>query len=149
MCQSRNNITSRRPTLPRPRYHALATVAGVWILSSKRPSRRTMLSAIACGLLIDLDHLVDWAWNKRQPESLHSVIPLHGWEWAPLLYLLGPKPAFYAFLGHLAIDQLSNNVRNWATYFLTYRTFRRFDAKYFSREGGRAKWLDEPWHNWW
>ena len=142
-------FVSRSPSLPRPRVHAIATIAGVWLLSSKRPSRRTLVSAVVFGVLVDLDHLVDWSWDKRNPSIKRYIVPLHGWEFVPLLYYFASKPAFLAYLAHLTLDQVFNNVRTWASYFLLYRAFHRFNRESFTRSYRRAKWLKQPWYNWW
>ncbi|MSQ15578.1 MAG: hypothetical protein EXR50_06925 [Dehalococcoidia bacterium] len=135
--------------MPRPRVHAIATMAGVWLLTSKRPSRRTVVSALVFGVLVDLDHVVDWAWAKRDPATKHYVVPLHGWEFLPLLYYFASRTAFFSYLAHLTFDQVFNNVRTWASYSLLYRAFHRFDRDSFTSSYKRAKWLQQPWYDWW
>jgi hypothetical protein len=46
------------------------------------------LGVIAGGLLIDLDHLVDYAWTRLRGEKSHYLAPFHGWELAGLVTAL-------------------------------------------------------------
>jgi len=93
----------------------------------------SMVSAVLTGVLIDLDHLIEYyRWFVKEDNSrvyffLHSyelVVPaflagyLSGWD--PVI--LGVSSAF---LGHLLSDQLANPVAPLA-YFFTYRAMKGF-----------------------
>lgn len=134
--------------MARPRVHLAAALISAWLVSRPRPSTRTVLTALAAGVLVDLDHLVDWVWLRRGPRVERSIVPLHGWEWALLLYYRASRPVFWAYLGHLLLDRWLNDVRGWQSYFLTYRALHRFEMKHFSRDAKRPRWVDEPWYTW-
>ena len=93
----------------------------------------SMLAATLTGVLIDLDHLLEYyRWFIKEDHTrvwlfLHSyelVVPaflagyLSGWD--PVV--LGVS---FAFLGHLLTDQLTNPVGPLA-YFFTYRGMKGF-----------------------
>jgi hypothetical protein len=107
-------------------------------------------AAFLAGTLIDLDHLLDlklYQKHRKEGEGLAEVfdahtwvksyILLHGIEFIPLLLLA----LFFAqntwlwigiasgYVLHLVMDLVGN--RGYPlTYFLTYRIFRGFDARY-------------------
>jgi hypothetical protein len=102
--------------------------------------------SLAAGVLLDLDHGFDYMREygmRLDPafffHSFHNtlyrrvVIPLHGWEWLPLLGLLalrmrGNPFAVGALIGttqHLLFDQFTNGVAGCG-YFFVYRVMKKF-----------------------
>ena len=119
------------------------TIGGVLWAITKSPN--SLVAAFLTGVLIDLDHLVDYYWWFVKDDRskvwffLHSnelVVPAfmacYLSEWDPVV--LGVSAAF---LGHLLTDQLANPVAPLA-YFFTYRALKRFRR----REIIRVNWED-------
>ena len=117
---------------------------------------RSSAAAVACfltGVFIDLDHIIDFFYNKRGHFRVHRFFAafkfgvfenifvfLHSWEfaliWLALLLSLpeARQPVvlglFIGFVTHLGLDNLFNRHARWA-YFLFYRLWHGFDGKYF------------------
>lgn len=116
-----------------PQGHA-AISAGigflVWVFTR---SVAGAVTALAVGVLMDLDHLIDyyfWLWKEQYT---HLWLVLHGYEivvpmilatwlsdWNPVLLA-----ATIAHLGHMVTDQFTNHLGRY-TYFIAYRAARRF-----------------------
>lgn len=119
-----------------PTAHAAISLAiggTVWAVTR---SQGAVLSALAAGVLIDLDHLPDYYRYLvlRRPDRFWVF--LHAYEWVALALLIahlsGWDPlavaSIAAFLAHLLCDQFTNPVSPLG-YFFTYRAFKRFHAK--------------------
>jgi hypothetical protein len=113
---------------------------------------RSWIAGLSCclaGILIDLDHFLDFWINRGFSLSPRKFLDfcyygtstkfydiLHGYEFVPLLWWLSTQPALYeAGLGllvgyslHLLGDQFFNTHLNRWTYFLSYRLFHRFES---------------------
>ena len=90
--------------------------------------------AVAVGVLVDLDHLVDYYrwWVRRRPGKV--FILFHGWEYSIAAFLVLGL-AFYhpvllaAALGHLShvmTDHFHNRLAPMG-YFIVYRAWFRFE----------------------
>lgn len=107
------------------------------------------LAAFVGGTLIDVDHLLDYTWNRLGPFTIGRFVRmcgefridklyllLHSFEWLlPLLiwaYLVdGPSWIKAGGLGlgsHILMDVLGNGMRLHG-YLLTYRVVCRFDSR--------------------
>lgn len=73
--------------MARPRFHLLTSTALSWY-AHRRWGIFGAAAALAGGLLVDLDHLVDYAWTRWRGEKSHYLAPFHGWEVAGALSLL-------------------------------------------------------------
>ena len=119
------------------------TIGGILFAITKSPY--SMVAALITGVMIDLDHLVEYyMWfvrgdNRRVWYFLHDyelLIPafvaayLSGWD--PVV--LGVS---LAFLAHLLTDQIFNPMAPLA-YFLTYRAVKRFRR----HEIVKAEWAE-------
>jgi hypothetical protein len=94
--------------------------------------RRRFVAPVVTGFLIDFDHFFDYVLGRTGHGRL-IVLPLHGWELAPLVAALdralrtgGALTAGY--LLHLVLDQVWNEKRSLLAYFLTFRASRGFRA---------------------
>ena len=123
-----------------PQGHAVISAgigALVWYLTR---SVAGAVTALAVGVFMDADHVLDylWIWRGRTDQLW---VPLHSYElavpmviatwlsnWSPLLLA-----ATLAHLGHLVTDQLSNSLSNPLVYFLTYRAWHKFRVRYRRR----------------
>jgi len=104
--------------------------------------------AFFSGILIDLDHLVDYFLVYKTNleakkflaghqflESKKAYVFLHGWEWIIIILLVGfltgfMRPAIamaLGILGHLIVDQTLGFKHEPLFYFLTYRFIKKFD----------------------
>ena len=129
----------------KPPGHAIVSLSIGAILLGVTKSPYSLVAAFLTGVMIDLDHLVEYyRWFIKEDNSrvyffLHSyelLVPaflagyLSGWD--PVV--LGVS---FAFLGHLLSDQLANPVGP-LTYFFTYRAMKGFRR----REIVHAEWED-------
>ena len=76
--------------MSRPRTHLLASLPLAYLVSH-RWGWPAAASVMAAGVLIDGDHLVDYAWTKVRRERSHFLAPLHGWELATGLAFVAGK----------------------------------------------------------
>ena len=111
---------------------ALGVGTAVWAASGEPLAVPT---AIAAGVLIDADHLIDfYLWfKKRDARRLYLI--LHTWElsavgglvwlafWSHPLLLA----AILAHVGHLVGDFVANRPKSILTYSLLFRAVLRFD----------------------
>ena len=65
--------------MSRPRYHLLTTLP-LAAYAGNRWGAAGALGALCGGILIDGDHLLDYAWTRLRGEKSHYLAPLHGWE---------------------------------------------------------------------
>ncbi|MGI6278834.1 MAG: hypothetical protein ACOYJ8_03455 [Patescibacteria group bacterium] len=143
-------------------HFSFALVIG-FVLAVVFSSPWLILFSLLIGFFIDADHLVDYFicfYQNRQlinkknwfnpifhlknffdplcyvKKSNRVIVPLHGWELAPLFWLilrwLGKKIGFnglewttLAYVAHLSWDQLVC-AGNWRSYFFVYRLLNRF-----------------------
>lgn len=157
--------------MARPRYHFLASASLAYALAS-RWGTPAALAAIAGGVFIDADHLVDFAWTRWRGARSHYLAPLHGWEIAGLLTALAlfwpraeplpdrfeqsplrrapasrlPAPILAGIAAgvwlHLVHDLVSNRPRHPGVYSLLYRLKHGF-----TRES--TGWANNPkFHKW-
>lgn len=141
--------------MPRPRVHALTALAlgtGTYLLTRQRGPA---LAAAATSVLVDADHLVDWAAARLLKRHDLFLVPFHGWEVALLLLFLGrPRSplgvlggAGIGLLAHLALDHSLNHTADWA-YSLLYRVRHGFKAKPCILETDHTAWTRTPWWQW-
>lgn len=116
-----------------PPGHAVISAgvgAVVWAFTR---SVSAAVTALAVGVLMDVDHLVDyyfWLWKER---TTHLWLVLHWYELAIPMFLAtwlsGWHPmllaATLAYLAHMLTDQFTNRLEPF-TYFMTYRATRGF-----------------------
>ena len=92
--------------------------------------------AVGAGVVVDIDHLVDYYrwWVMRRPDKV--LVLLHGWEYS-IVGLLVLNLVFYhpiflavvlAHLGHVATDHFHNRLSPLG-YSIVYRAWVRFDAQ--------------------
>lgn len=89
--------------------------------------------AVTTGVLVDLDHVIDFFDSKDQGRLCHMLRPFHAWEYlflALVVLLLSSQHslflvAFLGYLSHLLLDQFANRVHPLA-YFIVYRAAHGF-----------------------
>jgi hypothetical protein len=113
---------------------------------------RSWIAGLSCcltGILIDLDHFLDFWINRGFSLSPRKFLDfcyygtstkfydiLHGYEFVPLLWWLSTQPPLreagvgllVGYSLHLLGDQFFNTHLNRWTYFLSYRLFHRFES---------------------
>ena len=119
-------------------HTALSTAIGVTVWKATGYPE-AVPAAIVTGVLIDGDHVLDWADWIYYGYRKHMIVLLHAWELVVLLLaslLFWQHPIFLAgvlgYTGHVVSDHLLNPTRPW-TYSLVYRVYRRF----------RREWLEK------
>ncbi len=127
-------------------------------LATYAASRSLPMAAASfiAGVLLDLDHgfdyLREYGFRPDIPfffRSFHEtlyrrvVIPLHGWEWLPLLGVAailthGNTIVIGTVIGmaqHLIFDQCTNDAFPWG-YFFTWRAMKKFITRKIFRDKG-------------
>ncbi|MBM3948072.1 MAG: hypothetical protein FJ312_02300 [SAR202 cluster bacterium] len=122
--------------MPGPVAHtAVAAAVGgaVWAATGEPMA---MPVAFGAGVLIDVDHVLDYYnWYFRR-DRRYTFLVFHAWEYAAAGLALAAgvwqHPLAFAavlgYIGHLTLDNIANPV-NRAMYSLAYRAWRRFDRK--------------------
>lgn len=70
--------------MARPRFHTLVTLPLAWA-AHRRWGAAAAAAVVAGGILVDGDHLVDFAWTRFTGGRTHYFAPLHSWELASAL----------------------------------------------------------------
>lgn len=107
--------------------------AGVWAATGSVAAGG---AALAVGVLVDVDHLVDLyqSWIRRRPNQV--LVLLHGWEYSIAglitLGLVFYHPVFLGLvlghLGHVVTDHFHNRLTPLG-YSIIYRAWVGFDAE--------------------
>jgi hypothetical protein len=121
---------------------AVPLAAGLWWVGGPKAA----VAGAAASLMVDLDHVVDYLWQRPGPltpaaffhyyhtnQVPYLLLVTHSWELLALAWLgwwwLGGAVWLGALLAgwswHLVCDQAGNRVGIWL-YFLVYRAWRRF-----------------------
>jgi hypothetical protein len=122
-----------------PIGHTLASVGLGGLVWATTGSTLAIPTAVAAGVLVDLDHFIDFFDSKDEGRNCHMFRPFHAWEYflaaLVLLVLFWPNTLFLAallgYLSHLAIDQLTNRVHPLA-YLLVFRASRGFRRRHLT-----------------
>ena len=117
----------------KPPGHAVISLSIGGVLWAVTKSPYSMVAASLTGVLIDLDHLVEYYRWFIKEDNTKLWFFLHSYELlVPLFlgsYFSGWDPVVmgvsFAFLGHLLTGQLANPVGPF-TYFFTYRVMKGF-----------------------
>ncbi len=105
--------------------------ATVWVVTG---SALAVPAALAAGVLVDLDHLVDFLDSRENGHYRHMLRPFHAWEYSGALLALALLPWFFhpiflaavlGYLSHMLLDQVVNRVHPLA-YFIIYRASHGF-----------------------
>jgi hypothetical protein len=118
--------------VPQPRYHAVASLALSAVAVTATRRWRTAVPILVAGVLVDIDHLVDWGVNRAAGRADYIIVPLHAWEL--VLGLLWRRTTATGGLAaglavHLLMDQMFNvAVKHPLFYWLTVRAAYRFRA---------------------
>lgn len=138
----------------KPQEHIIATIPLATALALIYNDLYTGLIAMAAGILIDIDHFIEYFIVERDfnigkfyqncmtglQGHKRIILIMHSWEllfilW--VLYLFTPSPfllaVFSSFTLHIVLDQAFNNVKP-CTYFLIYRIIRGFDRECFFQD---------------
>ena len=138
--------------MPKPWVHALVSsgVAAATYAVTRR--KDATAAAFVAGTLIDADHLVDFAVVKLTKQRRWIILPLHGWEYVPLLALFSRSPlmaaACVSYAIHLTLDQLFNGFGKNPGYFLLWRVKGGFDVENIGLEFVPHHWADKPISTW-
>ena len=117
----------------KPPGHAVVSLGIGAIVWGVTKSPYSVLAAFLTGVLIDLDHLVEYySWFVREERS-EVWFFLHSYELAVPAFLAGYMSGWdpvvlgvsAGFLGHVLTDQVVNPMRPLA-YFFTYRAIKGF-----------------------
>ena len=152
--------------MARPRYHVLVTLPVAWQV------RRHLgvvgaLAVAAMGVLIDGDHLADWAWMRATGRRDKFLSPLHAWE---LLALAGVTAAWlrrgtprnrsllaqasagiaFGWWLHMIQDLATNRPDHAGAYSILNRIWHGFDRDSSGWKGHKTfhQWGNAPWWTW-
>jgi hypothetical protein len=141
--------------VPRPRYHTAVSLALATLVVARTHHWRDAVPVLVAGILVDIDHLVDLAANRRAGRLAWIILPLHAWEW--VLTLLTRRRQFSDGLAgglaaHLALDQSNNAITHPLFYWLTFRALHAFRPRpplvNPERYARGARWMTQPPSKW-
>lgn len=138
--------------------HFLLSLGIGLLLFTRYQNRRLILASFLFGFFIDVDHLFDFfAYfglhfnlldffnvNTYIVPAGKSYVPLHGWEFVPLFWLVAKKlgekwkikglewAVSLSYFGHLLIDHFSFLHRSWA-YSFFFRWLNGFSLEVFDQ----------------
>jgi membrane-bound metal-dependent hydrolase YbcI (DUF457 family) len=134
----------------RPQGHVLVSAGLGSLFWAKSRDPRTMALSLAFGVLVDLDHFIDYWYFKRHisfdlQEFLHSrywegskrlFILFHAFEYLPLVFLFWQAwkgrrwavAATAAMSSHVLADHFINELRPFG-YFIVYRAAKGFRSE--------------------
>jgi hypothetical protein len=137
--------------MARPTVHLVATTGLATFQWIRTGRLAPTLAPFLTGFLIDGDHFYEFVRYRLlgRKDRRVVVLPLHGWEYAILLYfadrLFGRRLAHGLLLGyalHLGIDQVTNTTTHPLTYFLSFRWSRGFPSSLFNHNAESSiDWL--------
>jgi membrane-bound metal-dependent hydrolase YbcI (DUF457 family) len=125
--------------------HFIALIPAALLIWYKTKSVKSLIVLFAAGILIDIDHLIDYfAYYGMQINALDfisadyfkysglAIVPFHGWEWVIITLLLAYKrgwksvftPIALGLLTHLIVDSI--NIHSFLFYSFLYRMSRGF-----------------------
>ena len=128
--------------VPNPSLHILS--AAIFALTPVRARLRHPASAAAAAILVDADHVVDWAAYQLTHRRHLQIIPLHSWELAAVL-LLARRPRARSIGAGLALHfvlDLSLGGYSVQRLSLLYRARHRFETDWL---GDWALWSIGGW----
>jgi len=143
----------------RPAVH-LVVSTGLATLQWIRTGRLgPTLAPLASGFLVDGDHFFEFARYRLTGNRVAGqvVLPLHGWEFIPVVFLLErllrrrlAGGLLLGYVAHLVVDQLTNTTTHPLTYFMSFRASRGFPSRLFDHEDEKdIDWLNAPvWQLW-
>ena len=98
--------------MARPRTHVVSSLPLAYLVK-QRWGWFGVLGTMAAGVLIDGDHLVDYAWTRARGEKSHFLAPLHGWEVAAGLSFLSARVRRHAAREAVPGRWLGHRARRW------------------------------------
>jgi hypothetical protein len=136
-----------------PKRHALVSLGTGLLGWAWSGSPITLPLSIVVGVLVDLDHIADYAWLAISNEHC-LILPLHGYELMPALWwaVRGPfgnrvaTSVTLSYFLHLLSDEVENETQPGA-YSLIWRAVNGFRLEALSRnplagKRGRQRDLD-------
>jgi hypothetical protein len=93
---------------------------------------RSAIPILIAGVLVDIDHLVDYAANRAGERPVWAILPLHAWEWVmALTFRRTPRTDGLAtgLAAHLALDQVNGAISHPLFYWITFRALNGFRAR--------------------
>lgn len=95
-------------------------------------SWRSAIPILIAGVLVDVDHVVDYFANYHAERPVWAILPLHAWEWVlALVSRRNPRADGLAtgLAAHLAMDQVNHAISHPLFYWITFRALHRFRAR--------------------
>lgn len=118
--------------MPRPRYHAALSLGIAGLFAIKERRWQAAVPVLVAGVLVDFDHLVDFAVaRQRDGHPDHIILPLHAWEWVFALLARGTRTSrglAGGLAGHLALDQHNHVISHPFFYWMVVRLAHGFRA---------------------
>ena len=115
--------------MPRPRYHTAISLALAALVVARTRRWRDAVPVLVAGVLVDIDHLVDLAANRRAGRLDWIILPLHAWEWV-LTLLASRRRTSDGLAGglaaHLALDQVNHAITHPLFYWISFRALHGF-----------------------
>jgi hypothetical protein len=118
--------------VPRPRYHTAVSIGLATLVVLRSHRWRDALPILVAGILVDVDHLVDFTANRAAGAPLWAILPLHAWEWVFSLLSRRRRLTDGVASGlavHLALDQMNHAITHPLFYWITFRALHQFRAR--------------------
>ncbi len=133
------------------KHHITASIIISALLLAISKSWIIFTSSLISGVLIDIDHILDYLWEFRKPfiikefidlnyqrKTLFLMIVFHSWELLALLsicaFLMSWNPwivgTIIGFTHHLILDQIFYKLNKWS-YFFFWRMKNSFSVELF------------------
>ena len=93
---------------------------------------RSAIPILIAGVLVDVDHLVDYFANRQGERPIWTILPLHAWEWVlALVFRRDPHADGLAtgLAAHLALDQMNHAITHPLFYWISFRALHGFRAR--------------------
>lgn len=117
--------------MPKPRYHTAVSLGLAAVMVALTRRWRSALPILVAGVLVDIDHLVDYFANRRGERPIWTILPLHAWEWVFALLTRRTRHADGLATGlaaHLAMDQMNHAISHPLFYWISFRALHGFRA---------------------
>ena len=141
--------------MPKPRYHTAVSLGLAALMIGRTRRWRSAIPILLAGVLVDLDHLVDYFANRAGERPTWIILPLHAWEWVFALltrHTRGTDDLATGLAAHLALDQMNKAITHPLFYWISFRALHGFrpraplvDPERYARGSGWMKQTPREW----
>jgi hypothetical protein len=118
--------------MPQPRVHAAVSIGLAALVVARSRRWRDAIPVLLAGVLVDIDHMLDYFANRSAEKPTWVVLPLHAWEWVFALAARRRRASDALAVGlaaHLALDQTNWAITHPLFYWISFRVLNGFRAR--------------------